>query len=114
MKFVVNTDNASAKNIFFFKISLSISQDIFVSVPLGQLSSEVVRLIPLLVKKKAEGGRKKEENFLKGKNFLKRRMVRAPTINCLLCNGLVAYTRNDRKRFSTQGLRPHLLNFFLK
>jgi len=28
-------------------------------------------------------------------------MVRAPTINCLLCNGLVAYTRNDRKRFDS-------------
>ena len=65
MNFVVNPDNASAKNIFFFKISLSISQDSFVLVPLGQLSSEVVRLIPLLVKKKAECGRKKVENFLK-------------------------------------------------
>ena len=66
MHFAVNPDKASAKNIFFFKISLSISQDIFVSVPLRQLSSEVVRLIPLLEKKKAEGGRKKVENFLKG------------------------------------------------
>ena len=64
MHFAVNPDKASAKNIFFFKISLSISQDIFVSVPLGQLSSEVVRLIPLLVKKKAEGGRKKEKKLL--------------------------------------------------